>query len=79
MTATAYWPTYLARVEDWEAQLLRPSLDIPTIVIFTGSSSECTRRIGSVTTNICTQVPLPHPTSLLSSSDDRVASVAGLV
>lgn len=66
MLGTAYWPTYLARVDDWEVDLLRPSEDIPTIVIYTGSTAACTRSIGSVSNNLCAQVrslhaPLPFP------------------
>lgn len=56
MLGTAYWPTYLARLEDWDAELLRPSQDIPTIVIFTGSPAACSRRVGSVTNNLCEQM-----------------------
>eukprot|EP00873_Tetraselmis_striata_P017816 jgi/Tetstr1/438080/TSEL_026705.t1 len=56
MLGTAYWPTYLARVDDWEVDLLRPSEDIPTIVIYTGSTAACTRSIGSVSNNLCAQM-----------------------
>eukprot|EP00192_Tetraselmis_astigmatica_P004825 CAMPEP_0117683346 /NCGR_PEP_ID=MMETSP0804-20121206/20330_1 /TAXON_ID=1074897 /ORGANISM="Tetraselmis astigmatica, Strain CCMP880" /LENGTH=430 /DNA_ID=CAMNT_0005493891 /DNA_START=8 /DNA_END=1300 /DNA_ORIENTATION=- len=41
MLATAYWPLYLASVTDWEADVTRPSEDIPVVVVFSGPPSAC--------------------------------------
>lgn len=56
MLATAYWPKSLGIIDDMDVDVLRPSMDIPVLVIYIGRLASCQGTTG----NACNQVK-PRP------------------